>query len=599
LAAAALVTPPTEALGDPVIAAAGDIACDPTVSWFNGGQGTATDCRQLFTAKLLAGTDAVLPIGDEQYNCGGGTAFAGSYDPSWGQLKAISHPVPGNHEYWTSGGSDCSSQPDAAPYYRYFGSAAGDPAKGYYSFDLQSWHIIALNSECGYIASLGSCGVGSAQETWLRDDLAAHASAPCTLAYWHRPRFASTTSGGDKSFTQWWVDLYNAHADVVLNGHAHWYERFALQNPSGQVDAQGIREFIVGTGGEEAGSRPDTRLANNQAIASGLFGVLKMTLHPGSYDWTFVKEANSSSTFNDSGSTACHQAAPTGDTIAPTTTIACNGQPCAATAYADPVTVTLSATDQGGAGVQATRYTTDGTDPRSSTTTLVYGGPFTVSQTTTVRFASTDTAGNQEATQSQQVEVASSTIDTTPPVTTMTCNGSACGSGWYPATIKVALAATDAGGSGLDHTAYTLDGTDPWTSGTTYTGPFSVAQTTSVTYASIDRAGNAERPRVQTVRIDKTAPTVAITSPASGASIRRGTTVSIAATATDAEGGSGVANVTFYRDGTKLLTDTTAPYTASWSPPKAQIGSHTLTAVALDAAGNKATSPGVTVSVTR
>ena len=128
----------SDAAGDPVIAAAGDIACDPTVSWFNSGQGTPTDCRQMGTASLLSGVNAVLPLGDNQYNCGGGTAFAGSYDPSWGQQKAISHPVPGNHEYWTTSGSDCSTQPDAAPYFRYFGAAAGDPTKGYYSYDLGS-----------------------------------------------------------------------------------------------------------------------------------------------------------------------------------------------------------------------------------------------------------------------------------------------------------------------------------------------------------------------------------------------------------------------------------------------------------------------------
>ena len=129
----AFVAPSAEAVGDPVIAAAGDIACDPTVPWFNGGAGTPTDCRQMATAKLLTGVDAVLPLGDNQYNCGGGTAFAQSYDPSWGQQKAISHPVPGNHEYLTSSGSDCSTQPNAAPYFTYFGAAAGNPATGYLS----------------------------------------------------------------------------------------------------------------------------------------------------------------------------------------------------------------------------------------------------------------------------------------------------------------------------------------------------------------------------------------------------------------------------------------------------------------------------------
>jgi hypothetical protein len=499
----------SHAATDPVIAAAGDIACDPSVSWFNGGNGTPTDCQQMATASLLAGVDAVLPLGDEQYNCGGAAAFAQSYDPSWGQQKVISHPVPGNHEYWTSGGTDCSSQPNAAGYYGYFGSSAGDPTKGFYSYELGAWHIIALNSECGYIASVGGCGSGSLEETWLRNDLAAHSTAPCTLAYWHRPRFASTNSGGDTSFNQFWIDLYAAHVDVVLNGHAHWYERFAQQNPSGQADSNGIREFIIGTGGEESGSAPTTTLATSQATGSGVFGVLKMTLHPGSYDWNFVRAPNSTSTFTDSGSTACHQAASTVDTTAPTTTISCDGLTCLTGWYArTSVTVALSATDTGGSGVSSTRYTTDGTDPASSSSAVTYTAPFPVSQTTKVRFASIDNAGNQESPKSQQIQ------------------------------------------------------------------------------------------------IDAAAPTVAITSPADGSSFKRGTDIVITASAADAGTGSaspsGVASVTFFRDGTiKLGSDLSAPYSVTWSTRGRALGAHTLTTVAKDVAGNSTTSSTVTVHLTR
>ena len=171
------------------------------------------------------------------------------------------------------------------------------------------------------------------------------------MAYWHRPRFASSESGGDRSFSQWWSDLYAAHADVVLNGHAHWYERFALQNASGQVDANGIREFIVGTGGEESGSTTSTRLANSQVAATGMFGVLRMTLHPGSYDWNFVRVPGSTSTFTDSGSTTCHNAGTVADSTPPATTISCNASPCSTTPYGGTVTVALSATDSGGSGV--------------------------------------------------------------------------------------------------------------------------------------------------------------------------------------------------------------------------------------------------------
>jgi len=555
----AFVAPSAEAAGDPVIAAAGDIACDPTVSWFNGGAGTATDCRQMATARLLTGVDAVLPLGDNQYNCGGGTAFAQSYDPSWGQQKAISHPVPGNHEYLTSSGSDCSTQPNAAPYFNYFGAAAGDPAKGYYSYDLGAWHIIALNSECGYVASLGSCGAGSPEETWLRNDLAAHSSAPCTMAYWHRPRFASTASGGDASFTQFWADLYAAHADVVLTGHAHWYERFALQNSSGQADPNGLREFVVGTGGEESGSAPTGRAPNNESVASGVFGVLKMTLHAGSYDWTFVREANSSSTFADSGTTACHKAVAPTDTTAPTTTISCNGSPCSGTAYGTPVSVALSATDTGGSGVSATRYTTDGTDPNSSASAVTYSAPFTVSQTTTVRFASTDAAGNRETPQSQVIQV-SAPADTTAPTTTISCNGSPCSGTAYGTPVSVALSATDTGGSGVSAIRYTTDGTDPNSSASavTYSAPFTVSQTTTVRFASTDAAGNRETPQSQVIQVSATSDTTApvTTIACDGSPCRSGTSswyakssVTVALSATNS-GGSGVSATRYTTDGT-------------------------------------------------
>ncbi len=689
----------SSAAADPVIVAVGDIACDPGVSWFNNGNGTPTDCQEKATANLLPGADAVLPLGDEQYFCGGLSAFLASYDPSWGAQKSISHPVPGNHEYLTSGGTDCSSQPDASGYYTYFGSSAGNPTKGYYSYDIGTWHVIALNSECGYVASLGDCDAGSPEETWLRADLAAHASAPCTMAYWHRPRFASSESGGDRSFSQWWSDLYAAHADVVLNGHAHWYERFALQNASGQADANGIREFIVGTGGEESGSTTSTRLANSQVAATGLFGVLRMTLHPGSYDWNFVRVPGSTSTFTDSGSTTCHNAGTVADSTPPATTISCNASPCTSTPYGGTVTVALSATDSGGSGVMATRYTTDGTDPTTSASAVTYTAPFGVSQTTTVRFASSDGAGNQEAPQTQQIAVDAPTdttapataiscnsapcattsysgtvtvglsatdtggsgvsrtryttdgtdpttsasaatytapfgvsqtttvrfassdnagnqeaphaqliqvaaaTDTTPPTTTISCDGATCQSGWYAKpSVSVGLSATDGSGSGVRVTRYTIDGSNPntSTSAVTYTAPFALTQTTTVKYASTDNAGNKETVRSRQIRIDAAAPTVTVTAPSSGASFTRGTSVLVTASASDAASGSGLANVTFYMDGTtKLGTDSSGPYSVSWSTRNRALGTHTLTAVAKDAAGNVKTSTGVTVTLTR
>jgi hypothetical protein len=498
--AVGVVPPPqaAHAAGDPVIGAAGDIACDPTNSGFEGGLGTPTDCREMATAALLAGTDAVLPLGDLQYACGGTTAFQQSYDPSWGQYKAITRPAPGNHEYQTSGGTDCST--NASGYYAYFGAAAGDPTKGYYNYDLGAWHMVALNSEC---AQIGGCGSGSPEETWLRNDLAAHASSPCTLAYWHKPRFASVSGGGDSTFAAFWQALYNAHADVVLVGHQHWYERFGLQNPSAQADANGVREFIVGTGGESYVVPSSTRAANSQVLFSGqnAFGVLKMTLHNGSYDWAFVPATG---TFSDTGTQACHNA---GSTPPP---------------------------------------------------------------------------------------------DTTPPTTTAACNGTGCSTGWYRSTpVTATLAATDA--SGVAATYYTTDGSTPTASSAQYNGPISLPQTATVKYYSVDSLGNAESVRTTLVRVDAAPPTVQVTSPGDGTSVARKSSVTLAATATDAGTGSGTASavtsVSFYLDGGLVGQDQTAPYSVTWKPKPNLRGTHTITAVASDAAGNSATSAPVRVAV--
>jgi acid phosphatase type 7 len=285
-------TPPPGA--DPVIAAAGDIACDPTDANYNGGAGSKSYCHELATARLITsgGYDRVFALGDEQYADATLDKFQTSYDPSWGQFKSKTVPVPGNHEYLDG---------NADGYYSYFGAAAGDPTKGYYSFNLGTWHVIVLNGECSYV---GGCGAGTPQETWLRADLASHPST-CTLAMWHEPRFASG-SGGDTGtgFTTFWTDLYNAGAELLLNGHIHDYERFAPQTPNGTADnARGIREFVVGTGGKSLVGF-DRSLPNSQVRNANTYGVLKLTLHPGSYDWQFVHEQGKN--FTDSGTTSCH-----------------------------------------------------------------------------------------------------------------------------------------------------------------------------------------------------------------------------------------------------------------------------------------------------
>jgi uncharacterized protein YjdB len=256
------------------------------------GAGDITDCgndNDEATAKLLDGiAGTVYTLGDNAYSDGTLTEYQQCYDPTWGRHKARTKPSPGNHDYHTSG---------ASGYFTYFGSLAGPSGRGYYSYDLGDWHIISLNSEV-------SMSAGSTQEQWLRADLAA-STKQCTLAYWHKPRFSSGTNHGSESAAQpLWQALYEFHAEIVLGGHEHNYERFAPQTPTGAADAtNGIREFVVGTGGEShyTGNSP---IANSQVFNGSTFGVLKLTLGAGTYSWQFVPVAGQS--FTDSGSGTCH-----------------------------------------------------------------------------------------------------------------------------------------------------------------------------------------------------------------------------------------------------------------------------------------------------
>ena len=243
------------------------------------------------TAKLLDGiSGTVFTTGDNAYSSGTAAQFRDCYGPSWGRHKARTRPSVGNHEYMTSG---------ASGYFGYFGAAAGDPSKGYYSYDLGDWHLIVLNSNCNKVA----CLEGSPQERWLRADLAAHPNS-CTLAYWHAPLFSSGKHGNNTQVRPFWKALYGANADVIVNGHDHDYERFAPQRPDGTRDGErGVREFVVGTGG--GALRPfDTVKPNSQARDASTYGALKLTLNAGSYSWKFVPVAGK--TFTDSGTTACH-----------------------------------------------------------------------------------------------------------------------------------------------------------------------------------------------------------------------------------------------------------------------------------------------------
>lgn len=284
------------AQGDPVIAAAGDIACDPANPDYNQGNGTPNTCRMGETAEIIAGRrpTAVLTLGDNQYEDGALAKYQVSYEGSWGRFKTITHPSVGNHEYGTRG---------AAGHFAYFGAAAGDPAKGYYSFDLGAWHLIALNSNCRFV---GGCGSGSPQERWLREDLAANGRKACVLAFWHHPRFSSGPHGSDATMEALFRTLYDGGADVALSGHDHGYERLAPVNAEGQPDpARGVRQFVAGTGGRS--HYPFMRVVFSSEVRNAnTFGVLMLTLHPASYDWEFVPERGKM--FTDRGSTACSQA---------------------------------------------------------------------------------------------------------------------------------------------------------------------------------------------------------------------------------------------------------------------------------------------------
>ena len=266
---------------DPVIVGAGDIAeCN------NPGDEA--------TAALLDGVDGtVITMGDNVYPSGTATQFQNCYDPSWGQHRARTRPSTGNHDYDTA---------NASGYFNYFGANAGDPATGYYSYNLGTWQLIALNSNCSQI---GGCHSTSAQANWLRNVLA-NSSADCTLAYFHHPRFSSAAHGSHAFMEPLVQVLYDGGADVVLAGHDHVYERFAPQTPQGNADATyGIRHFTVGTGGKSLYGF-NTPLPTSEVRHNAGYGVLRMTLRDGSYDWEFLSEPNVS--FTDTGSTACHGA---------------------------------------------------------------------------------------------------------------------------------------------------------------------------------------------------------------------------------------------------------------------------------------------------
>jgi len=358
----------TRACPNVVVTAAGDIAATPTDS-----AGTAALIEQINPTRALT-------LGDNAYENGDISEFVSFYDPNWGRFKANTSPVPGNHEYQTPGG---------AGYFQYFGARA--PA-AYYSFDLGAWHLIALNGEIDVAA-------GSPQEQWLRDDLAAQPGR-CILAYWHEPRFSSGADhGSDPRFDTFWRDLYSAGADVVLNGHEHVYERFAPQNPAGQPDANGIRQFTVGTGGASHYSFLSP-LPTSQVRDNTSFGVLKLTLDSTGYDWEFLPAAGAS--FHDAGSGLCQ---PPSDTTAPS---APTGLTATASAGAVSLNWTASTDDTGVAGYDL--YRDNVLLGQTARTTTFVDSSVSAGVTYTYTLKARDTAGN--------ISPASNTATATVPIGT-------------------------------------------------------------------------------------------------------------------------------------------------------------------------------------
>jgi acid phosphatase type 7 len=269
------------------------------------GAGDIVGCQDphgaLATAKLIEkipGT--VFAAGDLVYDALTLAQFQSCYGRAWGKFKNRTRPALGNHEY---------RQRNAAPYFQYWTGRAGEPGKGYYSYELGVWHVVVLNTNCDAI-ELGGCGSGSPQDVWLRQDLGEHRDS-CIVAYGHHALFSSgifRSHAVHPELKRLWEDLHAAHADLVLAGHEHSYERFAPQDPEGRADPQhGIREIVVGTGGR---SHDPLGLAgpNSEVRNYDTYGVLKLTLSPQGYTWEFIPEAGR--TFRDSGSDVCHNRAP-------------------------------------------------------------------------------------------------------------------------------------------------------------------------------------------------------------------------------------------------------------------------------------------------
>lgn len=562
---------------DPVIVAAGDIVCGNNTP-------TGTPCKHAETAALIGTINptAVLLLGDNQYENGTLAEYNALYGPTWGQYKSITYPSVGNHEYQTA---------NAAGYFDYFNGVgvqtgrAGDRSKGYYSYDLGTWHLIALNSNCG---SVGGCGVGSAQEVWLKADLAAHSNA-CTMAYWHHPRFSSGVHSNDASTQALWDALYKAKADLILAGHDHNYERFAPMTATGVLDnVNGIRSFVVGTGGKEQRSLGSTK-ANSVVRSNNSFGILKVTLHPTGYDWQFMPIAGS--TLNDNGSSTCVGLPTSNQSPSAAITVPVNG----------------SSTMQGA----SVSFAGTGTDPEDGTlggSSLVWssnidgtigtGTSFSKSNlsvgTHTITLIVTD-ANGATATAARSIVVTPAPTTNQPPVASFTAN---CVGQMNPLQCYFdASASTDDNGI-VSYTFNWGNGRPPETKSANFArNTFAANGTYQVTLTVTDAAGLAHSV-TNAVTIGSAPPvnqlpTAAIGAPANGASFVQGSNVSFNGSGTDPEDGTlGGASLAWSSNINGAIGTG-----ASFTKNNLSLGTHTITLTVTDSKGaTNATSRSITIT---
>ena len=271
--------------------------------------GDIADCAggsQMAVATTIEGIkpDAVFALGDLAYPNANIDELVDCYGPSLGRFRSITRAVPGNHEYHT---------PHAGAYYAYFCGSSGDAFKGWYSFDIGRWHVVALNSNCGgdldvvsdVADDFGGCDASSPQAAWLRADLDAHPSG-CKLAMWHHPRFSASSEGGSPMVDALWRIIVEHGVDLVLNGHAHNYQRFPRVGVDGlRDDVNGTRNIVVGTGGVKLAKFSAKEPNRSEMRANDSHGALRLELREHDYAWSFVPV--NGDMLHDEGTEACRR----------------------------------------------------------------------------------------------------------------------------------------------------------------------------------------------------------------------------------------------------------------------------------------------------